>query len=409
MRTAKKTRKLWLALGLVALLLAGCAGQDPLRQLEKMNIPFTVEGMSNAISLGNEKAVKLFLQAGMDPDSLIDDVPALVVAADKGFGSIVSALLSAGSNPDSLDKPTATTALYAAAHGGHSKVVNELLKSKADPNLGRTDGFTPLHAAAQAGSADSVQALLAAGAQVNVKSKDSWTPLHLAVMRGNGACVKLLLDAGAKKDIVIVDNETQVPSSLLFYAAGRGKADVVEALLAAGFNANERLDTWSADTPLLVAAASGHLEAVQVLVQHKADVNASGYEGVGTPLIQAIYGGHAEVVRFLIANKADLSATAGMDDTRCPLCVAAEAGHDQILQILMDAGLDINHPIRSDWEDWETCYWTPLMHAAYNGNKTTVAFLLSKSADPKVKDYSGSTAADLAAEQGYDDIWNMLK
>jgi len=47
---------------------------------------------------------------------------------------------------------------------------------------------------------------------------------------------------------------------------------------------------------------------VKLLLDHKADVNASRYDDGSTPFYSAALNGHAEVVKLLLENRADVNA-----------------------------------------------------------------------------------------------------
>ena len=76
-------------------------------------------------------------------------------------------------------------------------------------------------------------------------------------------------------------------------------------------------DGW---TPLHLAAWQGHSKVVRVLIDSKADVDATHDDG-WTPLHLAARQGHSEVVRVLIDSKADVDAT--HDDGWTPLHLAS--------------------------------------------------------------------------------------
>jgi ankyrin repeat protein len=85
-------------------------------------------------------------------------------------------------------------------------------------------------------------------------------------------------------------------------------------------------------TPLICAAETGQLEAVQCLVAHGADIDAAQYPpDHGTPLEYAITAGQAEVTDFL------LSAGAAVPPRM--LNYAAHAGRVEILNRLLDHGI----------------------------------------------------------------------
>jgi len=60
-------------------------------------------------------------------------------------------------------------------------------------------------------------------------------------------------------------------------------------------------------TPLLLAAANGHLSVVEYLINQKADINAKDDIG-NTHLHYAAVNGHLSVVEYLINQKADINA-----------------------------------------------------------------------------------------------------
>ncbi|MFH1921664.1 MAG: ankyrin repeat domain-containing protein, partial [Planctomycetota bacterium] len=83
--------------------------------------------------------------------------------------------------------------------------------------------------------------------------------------------------------------------------------------------------------PLHGAAAQGHKEIVELLVQAGADVNAANQWGV-TPIYFAAAWGHKEVAMFLIDRGADVHVKA--HDGETPLQVAKRKGHEEVVQLL---------------------------------------------------------------------------
>ena len=107
---------------------------------------------------------------------------------------------------------------------------------------------------------------------------------------------------------------TQITSApTLFGAAEEGDAAEVGRLLSSGASADERA-TPGGETPLMRAAARGHLDVVRVLLDAGADACARRADGF-TPLIFAVFFGHEGVVRLLVARGADASARTGLGTT----------------------------------------------------------------------------------------------
>jgi ankyrin repeat protein len=108
-------------------------------------------------------------------------------------------------------------------------------------------------------------------------------------------------------------------------------------------------------TPLMVAAAEGFLEVVQVLVQKGASVRATGHSHI-TALHEASANGEATVAKYLLSLGAEIDAKTA----------------DGV---------------------------TPLMCAASWGNLEVAKLLLENRADPTKTDRSGATASDIAIEK----------
>ncbi|WP_245273458.1 ankyrin repeat domain-containing protein [Mesorhizobium sp. WSM3224] len=61
--------------------------------------------------------------------------------------------------------------------------------------------------------------------------------------------------------------------------------------------------TYYGRTALIEAARNGHLDAVKLLVEHGADVNAADKTGRNSALIEAIKGRHFAVAEYLLESR----------------------------------------------------------------------------------------------------------
>jgi ankyrin repeat protein len=101
-------------------------------------------------------AAKL-LAAGGDPNmALMSGETPLMAAASRGNVETVKALLKGGANPNAAEANGGQTALMWAISKKQSKVVDELVKAKADVGAGSKTGFTPLMFAAQQDDVDAL-------------------------------------------------------------------------------------------------------------------------------------------------------------------------------------------------------------------------------------------------------------
>jgi ankyrin repeat protein len=130
----------------------------------------------------------------------------------------------------------------------------------------------------------------------------------------------------------------------------------------------------------------------------KAQVEAPDQQGK-TALMRAIEAGNTFEVRRLIDQGANVNARTESGVT--PLMNAAGIGNKEIVQILMEKGADVNARTPGNY--------TVLMQAALVGQTEITKVLLDAGADPTVKDTSGRTAADYAADKQHQDIVDLLK
>jgi uncharacterized protein len=118
------------------------------------------------------------------------------------FGHFESAeyLVKAGAPVNSPSRnELRATPLQSAAAAGHAKIVEMLLKYRADSNAREQGGYTPLHAAAQNGDQATIRALLYGGADLTLRGDDGKAPLDLALKAGHTEAAKLLQEGITKR------------------------------------------------------------------------------------------------------------------------------------------------------------------------------------------------------------------
>jgi len=139
--------------------------------------------------------------------------------------------------------------------------IGDLLKQGADVNAPQVDGMTALHWATYNDDLQATELLLQAGANAKVVNRYGLTPLTLACTNGNGAIIELLLKAGADPNAPLPGGETP-----LMTAARTGALPAVKALLSHGASVDAK-DDRRGQTALIWAAAEGHAEVVQSLIE----------------------------------------------------------------------------------------------------------------------------------------------
>src|SRR5262249_21757211 len=153
-----------------------------------------------------------------------------------------------------------------------------------------------------------VLALIKKGVDVNAPQGDGVTALHWAARRGEADLVAALVAAGANARAT-TEFGAFTP---LHLAAERGSSAVVKALIAAGAPVEAKTSTGA--TPLMFAAASGDTASVAALVDAHADVNATEGDRLQTPLIFAAASDRLDAVKLLLARGADPNAATKLTD-----------------------------------------------------------------------------------------------
>ncbi|HEY1338323.1 MAG TPA: ankyrin repeat domain-containing protein, partial [Bryobacteraceae bacterium] len=192
---------------------------------------------------------------------------------------------------------------------GCSETVQLLLAKGADPKA--VDGIkgTSLLWAAAGGDVASMRALIAKGSDVNAVDEEGITPLQFAAMNCDAGAERLLLSKGAEVDKANT-------------SAGQVKFGMVQLIHL---------------TPLMLAASLCPAEAVEPLLQAKANVNARDIREM-TPLMFAVASDRqtAAAVRRLLKAGADVNAKSKAGETA--LDWAKKFGQPEVLEALAAAG-----------------------------------------------------------------------
>ena len=304
--------------------------------VDKVNI-FTETALFYASFVGNTKAVKILLPL-VSPDIIM------------------------------MQDYSGRTPLWIASHQGHIRVVQQLLRAKADPNIAANDGMTPLYAASYSGHSQIVQRLLQEQVDPNTASNEGVTPLHIA--------------------------------------SQEGRVDVVQRLLLLE-NIEPDISANDGRTPLYTACKNGHLQILEQLLQAKADPNIANNNGK-TPLYAASYSGHSQIVQRLLQEQVDPNIAD--DEGITPLYLASQEGKRDVVKKLLQAGADPNLPVTglADPNIATNNGITPLGITSYNGHLKLVERLFQEQVDPNIANDEGITPLYIASKEGKLDIVEQL-
>ncbi|MEJ2217731.1 MAG: ankyrin repeat domain-containing protein [Gemmatimonadota bacterium] len=181
--------------------------------------------------------------------------------------------------------------------------------------------------------------------------------------------------------------------------------DGVTAILAALYNRRQAvLDVLLAagpDLTLFEAAALGEVDRLRALLSVRGS-RAGEYAVDGfTPLHLAAYFGREEAVQVLLEAGAPVDATTRNAMANRPLHAAAAGRHDGVVRLLVEAGADANAR--------QAGGWTALHAAAQHGDDDLVEMLLEAGAHPELVADDGRSAADLAEAGGRAQLASRLR
>jgi ankyrin repeat protein len=223
-------------------------------------------------------------------------------------------------------------------------IVSLLLERGADPNRGNDYGWTKLHQAGYSNDCDLARLMLAVGARTDLFARgDGGTPLVAALFWGHREVAELL---------------GREPVNLRV-AAGLGELELIRGLAGTpqagthrgfyrphgGFPAWQPSDDPREvlDEALVWAAKSDRVEAIRLLAELGARVDADPYRG--TPLTWAAVNGHAGSIRMLVELGADPNQRGTFGgpshgDGVTAIHLAAQAGQREAVIALLELEAD---------------------------------------------------------------------
>src|SRR5438876_1298398 len=193
-------------------------------------------------------------------------------------------------------------AFYTAIRANDLTTLDRLIKQDAAVNVRDADGATPLMYAAAVGSLDAMNRLLAAGAEVNARNALGSSALTWAAK--DISKVRLLLDRGADVNVTSIPGRTP----LLVATMHNPSAAVVKLLIARGADAHAA-DKLQANG-LHTAAVAADVETLRTRLDAKVDVNARDAADF-TPLMVAAASGSVEAVTLLLSRGAHVNDVSG--------------------------------------------------------------------------------------------------
>jgi ankyrin repeat protein/Mg2+ and Co2+ transporter CorA len=260
-----------------------------------------------------------------------------------------------------------TSPLFRAVERNHVQIVKLLLDHGASPEIRDKKGRTALMTAAWKNHFHVLHLLISRGADVNARDLKKRSILHN--LAADKQCdwgddvVNVLLETQCE-----ADGQDELGRTPLHWACATGKTHFAELLLNSTQASSRRyIDAVELrnKTALHVATAHDREDVIDLLLQHKADVNAKS-DGGWTPLHNACEKGCEKIVRMLLTAGADINGQ--LLNGMTPLHRASQAGHTDVVKCLLERP-DLRRRTR------DTFGSTPFLQAAQFKRKDIVQLL----------------------------------
>jgi len=354
-----------------------------------------------ATRTGDADAVRALLEHGANPNTSEPQLQLtpLMMAAEAGYTEIVTDLIKRGSDIQVRTRTGATPARRlpcVAESGCGSHGVGIVRGGWPDKGIRAVipGNMSPLMFAAREGHVATARVLLDAGASINEVDKNDINPLFMAISNNHIDMARFLIERGANihaKDwygrtplfaaIEMRNADMDYRSFELIQTPEDRKVilDFIKTLLEKGADPNIRVNetpplrSWmyllggslawvdfTGQTPFLLAALSGDVSTMRLLLEYKADPMIATYGGT-TPLM----------------------AAAGVNWVYNQTYTEGEPALLEAVKLCLELGMDVNAK--------NSMGLTPVMGAANRGSDSIIEFLVSKGAKLDAKDNVGRT------------------
>lgn len=352
---------------------------------------------------GHFEMVELLIRHGaidLVNHTLKDGDTALMYASMNGHTKVVKLLIRHGADVNA--NSTLGTALIRAVNNGHKKAVKVLLDAPnieinmLDPKHGRNALFF----ADKKNNIELVIMLLLNGADFDIKNKNGEPTAMRNSFDTYWASMKLYSDTIKKTN----SNSLLIYKLFNFYASIVTTNPLYEDAqmrmyeLLQVFESIDETHEWRS---FYIAASTGNIEIVTKLLAYEYSIidlinHTSPF--FGTALMQASMNGHLEIVQLLIEHGADVNINS---NSGTALMLAVKKGHKDAVKALLDAPnieIDILDPIYKH---------TALCFAAEIDNIALMKMLLLKGVNLTIKDENEKTAFLLALNNS-ETYWELM-
>lgn len=348
------------------------------------------DALFNAVTAGDLSAVQSLLKSGANVNTRYhasdtdmntqakDSWTPLMFAIEARHTEIAELLLKERVDVNAKGKYSNSTALILAAANGNYPLIELLIQKKA--NIRDKYAGDAMNAAIENGHYEAVRTMLKLGIKHNLLGSDGRSPLNAAVQKEQKEILKLLLQSGA--DPNLCDRSTGYTSKCpLGNAAFSGNVEMIGALIASKAKVDSVKGNENDHTPLMIAVARDHVNAIKALIVAGADVNQQNKDGYSA----IVFAASPETAQVLIDNGATLSGGKAEEALRR----AAVRGEVNLVKFMLQHGADIKH---ADVE-------AALVQASRYTKSDVVSTLLQAGVNPNARD-DGESALFAALSLG---------
>ena len=337
-----------------------------------------------AVESQNSEMVRLLLDHGARASGVGDvSVAPLFIACQYGDPAILGPLLDKRADLKAT-RPDGIAPLSVCAGNAPPRILERMIAAGAAIDHADEAGQTPLMWAAARGRVENIKVLVAHGARVNAKSVKGFTPLFFSLKSHAPQAPMALLELGADPDYIAPDGTSVVQlamyqkdyafaqqmiarganlnafdrngNQLLHAAVLANQSSLVKLLLAKGADANAltgastirmrfevNFKTGDYDVPpkppLLLAAESGCMQVMQLLVDGGANPQFRMPDGTNV-LLAAAASGKLEALRLALQLVPDPNTATTDGDTPLHILLGAGAGTElaPMMKLLAEAG-----------------------------------------------------------------------
>ncbi|OCL12159.1 hypothetical protein AOQ84DRAFT_420820 [Glonium stellatum] len=338
-----------------------------------------------------------------------DDLPPIIIAEHFKFYNI----LLDWCDPKIYERVEGEDVLLiAAARSGSLQLVQLLLRSSVDVNIGISGSGLALLEAVKSGNLEIMKLLVEAGADIEpMNASGDLGLLGRSYNNADASMVQLLIDHGAKFDNVevfasaakygdekmmaqifrqgaFIGDKDEACNYALVKAAEAGETRMIQYLveLGAEINPTKGFDGGFALISAIEAIGHYHVKdpefrlqqrsVIALLINLGADVNKRGGK-YGNALAAAVRIDDEVIVRHLLGS-APLAM--GLEENRGLLAIAVSQDNKRLIELLFAHQANINTPGGMDIYDGRV-YETPLIEAVKKGSLGVLRILLDRGVD----------------------------